>query len=417
MAKIVGYRQFGAVPIDLVTRAHHARLLGYDIGSEASFEDMHGYASLGADAPRSPYDLNQPGAIRELKAALKKLNEYQQTHGLFGKSQDAYGQALSDDDVWTDDSIIEFLAAVSRYSHDFSPLGMPPGPYVQFTPFGPQPTVMGLELIDGALNDRRASWSPLTSPRSGEPFMAIFEKWRGGSCLPGTTVIGGSCGYGLSSAPPAKTPVIPTTNVNLSSVHPPPSLVKPGCPPELPTNYIDANSGEYRCMDENGNSAPFLWQNAQYDKYAAAVSQVQVLDAALGLTYEQTIAADSEAKRQVKLDQLKQTMTARAQAVNDANALAPSYAVTAAAKTDVTKAVADCRAAGGTFDPITLKCVMPGAPPPQPGPPAPTKKPDEAGMSNETIALLLLGGAGLFYLWNERKKKGRGHAPNRRRRR
>jgi len=157
-----------------------------------------GMLALGG-APMAPYDLNQPGAVSEIKAFINSLN------GVIGSPS-----LLTVNDVWDAETGEQMLVVVAFLRPDEqAPLGvMPPGPYWQLGPSGgsPQPTAMGLELLDGW------NYDPVLGIQLKNTPLKMYEAWRAAGCAANN--VGGICPkpYSAIGRPPAGTPVTVTQN-------------------------------------------------------------------------------------------------------------------------------------------------------------------------------------------------------------
>jgi hypothetical protein len=136
----------------------------------------------------SSYDLGAVGAVAEVKRALLALADYDRT------LDQATAQMDRTSDTWTEAAAIAFATMVSRYRS--SMVWGVPEPFMQTGPYPSrlQPTVNGLELLAGAINERLGK-------NSGSE-LARYEAWRGGTFKPPSVV----------SRPPSDTPVKPTYN-------------------------------------------------------------------------------------------------------------------------------------------------------------------------------------------------------------
>lgn len=172
--------------MDWVSRMQQRSLLaGYE--RPVREEQASPYIQLGDTS--IPYDLNQPGVVRELKLALRKLGELSaDSHRTSDPAIETRWQDIVvDEEVpsWDAATADEFAIAVGRYRGWGWQV---PEPYARSTPGGPQPTASGLELIAGAVNELLG----------GHPRMVIYEQWREGTFEPPSVI----------SGPPANAAVI-----------------------------------------------------------------------------------------------------------------------------------------------------------------------------------------------------------------
>ena len=186
--------------MDMVRRAQQTSLLGnYELPGRE--EQAAPYVQLGDTS--IPYDLDAPGVIAEIKAALVALG--QRAADRFQTSDPAietrYKDILLDEDVptWDAATADEFAIAIGRYRGWGWQV---PGPYAVMTPGGPQPTATGLELIAGAVNELLG----------GFPRMVRYEQWRSGAFAPPSMV----------SGPKANAPVRRTSNFGTTFLYSPP---------------------------------------------------------------------------------------------------------------------------------------------------------------------------------------------------
>ncbi len=154
----------------LIERAHGVQLFGYEHPSQLE-RDFQGYQGLGATP--APYDFAAPGAVAEVKRALRALAAAEADPFKKGGAEvvtETTWKQLDETDVWSHAAGEEMLLAVSRYRGT----GWAPEPYVQLGPIGgaPQPRVMGLELIASAVNERLGGAVPLL----------MYETWRKTGC-------------------------------------------------------------------------------------------------------------------------------------------------------------------------------------------------------------------------------------------
>lgn len=171
-------------PLSIISQAQSSALFGF--GSP--------YGLSGAD---TSYDFAAPGAVAEVKRALKALAKAGADPlgpANADKVTETVWQGLDETDVWDLIAAEEMLLFVSRFKNRF--MGVNSNvPYMQtgIYPGGPQPTVNGLELLAGTVNERLL----------GVPKLALYEAWRGGVFAPPSVI----------SRPAVNTPVTPTFNV------------------------------------------------------------------------------------------------------------------------------------------------------------------------------------------------------------
>jgi hypothetical protein len=159
--------------LSIVAKAQGTSILGVHGIEESELP----YESLGED--KTPYDLNDPVAIQQVKSALLALGRYWSDR--VAREDPAIETRWSwiDPSVpsWDPSTADEFAFAVGRLRG----LGWQvSGPYAVETPVGPQPTATGLELIAGAVNDLLG----------GTPRMTHYEAWRGGWVSPPSVISG-----------------------------------------------------------------------------------------------------------------------------------------------------------------------------------------------------------------------------------
>ena len=134
------------------------------------------YAGLGGDGPA--YDFRQPGAVREVKYALRLVA--QAFSAPWETNLDPILETnwmnLQYDDVWDYPSAMEMALLGARFGDRFS--ASPPFVQTPAYPSGPQPTVAGLELLASVVNERVPTAPPL----------AIYEAWRGGLFRPPSAI-------------------------------------------------------------------------------------------------------------------------------------------------------------------------------------------------------------------------------------
>jgi hypothetical protein len=188
-------------PVKLIRKAQSESLFGFS----GEMEQAHSPYMSSFGATDTPYDLGAPGAITEIKRALKALGNMGASMVApdFDRILETAWQKIQENDVWDEASALEFLFFVSRYKNE-TILGTPwavepfyiPGEY----PSPPQPSVMGLELLASAVNDRL----------KGVPEMTLYQAWRGGMLKPPAIV----------SAPSKDTPVKQTSKYEPSTTAP-----------------------------------------------------------------------------------------------------------------------------------------------------------------------------------------------------
>lgn len=171
-------------PIEWVTREQQIALMG-DYEQPGKLE--HAYTPYSADNGHwalgqpgtTPYNLNLPENVLELKTALYELAK--RDSDPFRNPDDPILETRWKDMIldgrygssWDGASADEFVMAISRYA----PGSGLTGPYMQIAGSrfgkgilgGPQPTAKGLEVIAGAVHQRLGGLPPMTS----------YLKWRG----------------------------------------------------------------------------------------------------------------------------------------------------------------------------------------------------------------------------------------------
>jgi hypothetical protein len=187
--------------MDWVQRMQSSSLLaGYE--RPVREEQASPYVQLGNTSV--PYDMNQPGVVRELKRALATLGALaaDPLRNADPAIETRWKDIVADEPVpsWDAATADEFAIAVGRYRGWGWQV---PEPYARSTPGGPQPTASGLELVAGAVNQLLG----------GHPRMAIYEQWREGTFEPPSVI----------SGPPANAPVIDVSYLGPSYVAMPPS--------------------------------------------------------------------------------------------------------------------------------------------------------------------------------------------------
>jgi hypothetical protein len=165
------------------------KILGYSTlgGSPYLFAGFG--ADAGAVAPAAlsaPYDLNQPGRVREIKQALAAV-------GKADNGQETLWRVLSDDDSWDDAAQDEYVTFLSRWANK---LPCFPAPLV-FLTTAAHPTFTGLLLLDAAY--RYATSNLITKGISlvqgcstGVPstsFMPILEQYLTGEPASASAVL------------------------------------------------------------------------------------------------------------------------------------------------------------------------------------------------------------------------------------
>lgn len=179
----------------LISRAQSSSLFGMPGAMERGYAPYK--RAFGDDA--KPYDLNAPGAVAEVKAALRALGQAgSATLDNPAPIIETAWKAIGDSDVWDFPTALEFVLFVSRTkSKHYTET-----PYTQQPtyPALPQPSVMGLELLAGEVNDRL----------KGVPSLKLYEAWRGGPSRPPT----------MLNRPTPNTPVTPTFAIDPSTMAP-----------------------------------------------------------------------------------------------------------------------------------------------------------------------------------------------------
>jgi hypothetical protein len=117
-----------------------AKVLGYStIEGEPFVYAGFGADAVSADALSTPYDLNQPGRVQEIKRALRAI-------GQADNGPETLWRVLADDDSWDDAAQDEYMVFLSRWA---SKLPCFPAPLVWLTTAA-HPTFTGLLLLDAA---------------------------------------------------------------------------------------------------------------------------------------------------------------------------------------------------------------------------------------------------------------------------
>jgi hypothetical protein len=133
------------------------------------------------------YDLNEPGAVKEIKDVLVALGRYQSdpvAHPNDAQIEQTYksiDRSPSFEDAWDGASADAFVLAIGRYK-DLGGFLFSPGAFAQLQPQvgqfggetivgGPQPTVSGLEVLAQAARKLL----------HGSPQLDRYVSWRGGS--------------------------------------------------------------------------------------------------------------------------------------------------------------------------------------------------------------------------------------------
>lgn len=179
----------------LISRAQSSSLFGLAGSMERGYSPYK--RAFGDEA--TAYDLNQPGAVAEVKAALRALAQVDSNpEGNPAPVIETVWKAVGDDDVWDFPTALEFVLFVSRALGRHSTQV----PYTQqpMYPSLPQPSVMGLELLASEVNDRL----------KGVPSLKLYEAWRGGPLRPPTVV----------NRPAPNTPVTPTFAIRPNALLP-----------------------------------------------------------------------------------------------------------------------------------------------------------------------------------------------------
>jgi hypothetical protein len=143
----------------------------------------------------TPYDLNVPGAVLEIKKALVALAIWGSDPNLNPDDpiQEQVWQGIQLDDSWDASVADELVLAMGRYKNLFGDNhvqqgGSPPTNMVG----GLQPTAAGLECLAGAVEEKLG----------GYPKMEKYLNWRGGAWDPPS----------WTSGPADNAQVIPSTN-------------------------------------------------------------------------------------------------------------------------------------------------------------------------------------------------------------
>jgi len=138
-------------------------------------------------AAELPYDLNNPGAVKEIKDVLVALGQFQSdpiAHPADPQTEQIYkliDRTAGFEDAWDGATADAYLLAISRYK-DLGDFLFTPGPFAQLIAQtdalgnetivgGPQPTVVGLEVLAQAANKLL----------HGSPQLNQYLSWRGGS--------------------------------------------------------------------------------------------------------------------------------------------------------------------------------------------------------------------------------------------
>lgn len=147
----------------------------------------------------TPYDLNAPGAVAEIKVALRALGQAgSNPDGNSAPIIETAWKAIGDGDVWDVATALEFVLFVSRSKGKH----YTETPYTQQPtyPSLPQPAVMGLELLAAEVNDRLKGATPLK----------LYEAWRGGPTKPPSMI----------NRPTPNTPVTSTYAIDPNTMPP-----------------------------------------------------------------------------------------------------------------------------------------------------------------------------------------------------
>ena len=173
-------------PIEWISREQDVALMGdYElVADDVAFTPyaFDNHAAMGQPGT-TPYNLNDPVAITELKMALYELAKRDSDPLRNPENpilETRWRDMILDGDYatsWDGASADEFVLAISRYA---SPSGIT-GPHMQIAGSrfgkgilgGPQPTAKGLEVIAGAVNQRLG----------GLPQMPSYLAWRGGGAF------------------------------------------------------------------------------------------------------------------------------------------------------------------------------------------------------------------------------------------
>lgn len=250
-----------AVPA-IVSRAQRSSLFGIAGDMERDYTPYKRAFGETSDA----YDLNTPGAVAEVKAALRALAQAgSATLDNPAPIIETFWKAIGDDDTWDAVTALEFVLFVSR-NKDIGLLTV--GPYTQQPtyPSMPQPAVMGLELLAGVVNERL----------KGVPALKIYEGWRGGMMKP----------PGPMGKPTPDTPVTPTVNIEPRTT----------LPADAPQKYVDM----VKASEVELNAATSAAYNAknEIDRDAAAHNAI----AALKSRSNAMLAASKESTAQRQLE-------------------------------------------------------------------------------------------------------------------
>lgn len=329
-----------ATPFRMIRRAQSEQLFGF----AGELEDVYspyqgGTRSLGDTS--LPYDLNAPGAVAEIKNALRGIAALQsQKEVVVGPVkvasvdpvQETVWQQMGSDDTWNLATALEFVFFATRNGLDKQFPAQPPyfvdGKY----PSGPQPTVSGLELLASAVNT-------LLSDSSSK--LKIYEAWRGGVFSPPSFV----------SQPSSDAKVVQTANFR-------------------PTTFLpaDASAASKQALADADNKVAFSWK-------AAAASK-------------------DESQRVAVAKQLTDAATEREKVISDASMTTPSL------KT----AEQNCIESGGTWNAAKQTCIIQREPPPPDNKNTPPARAEESNTMLWVLGgLAIVGVAGaLVYRSNRR---------------
>jgi hypothetical protein len=176
-------------PLEWVAREQQVALMGdYEQPGQLEaaytpYRSDNGHWALGQPG-ETPYDLNVPEHVLELKTALYELAK-RDTDPFRNPGNPILEERWKDmildgryASSWDGASADEFVLAISRYV----PGSGITGPFMQIAGSkfgrgilgGPQPTAKGLEVIAGAVQQRLGGVPPMTS----------YLKWRGGTINP-----------------------------------------------------------------------------------------------------------------------------------------------------------------------------------------------------------------------------------------
>lgn len=144
------------------------------------------------DPGKSPvYDLTAPGAVQEIKAAMHALGQRAATPAFGDPAHEALWTMLGTDDVWDDAAQDEWVLFVSRWAPRVT--SCRPPPYTQLATGVPQPTFLGLVLLDNAVRfssstagigpDMLAKLCFISSPWGGTTRLTQFETTVGGAAF------------------------------------------------------------------------------------------------------------------------------------------------------------------------------------------------------------------------------------------